>query len=94
VDHHPGYHGIAMGTVAVRFLVVWMAGWVNSRQLEVIDFLREENRVLREQLGGRRLRFNDDQRRRLAVTGCRRKAIAIAAAADAIEGNQRRRWLA
>jgi hypothetical protein len=33
-----------------------MAGWVNSRQLEVIDFLREENRVLREQLGGGRLR--------------------------------------
>ena len=36
-----------MGTEAVRFLVVWMAGWVNSRQLEVSDFLREENRVLR-----------------------------------------------
>jgi putative transposase len=32
-----------------------------------IDYLQEENRVLREQLGGRRLRFNDDQRRRLAV---------------------------
>lgn len=60
VDRRPGYHGIAMGTDAVRFLVVWMAGWVNSRQLEVIDFLREENRVLREQLGGRRLRFNGD----------------------------------
>jgi hypothetical protein len=58
-----------MGTDAVRFLVVWMAGWVNSRQLEVIDFLREENRVLREQLGDRRPRFNDDQRRRLAVKG-------------------------
>jgi len=27
----------AMGTEAVRFLVLWMAGWVNSRQLEVID---------------------------------------------------------
>jgi len=40
-----------MGTEAVRFLVVWMAGWVNSRQLEVIDFLREGNRALREQLG-------------------------------------------
>jgi hypothetical protein len=40
----PGYHGGAMGTEAVRFLVVWMASWVNSRQLEVIDFLREENR--------------------------------------------------
>jgi len=60
-----------MGTEAVRFLVLWMAGWVNSRQLEVIDFLREENRALREQLGGRRLRFTDDQRRRLAATGGR-----------------------
>jgi transposase InsO family protein len=65
----PGYHGGAMGTEAVRFLVVWMAGWVNSHQLEVIEFLREENRVLREQIGGRRLRFTDDQRRRLAVKG-------------------------
>lgn len=65
----PGYHGGARGTEAVRFLVVWMAGWVNSHQLEVIEFLREENRVLREQIGGRRLRFTDDQRRRLAVKG-------------------------
>jgi hypothetical protein len=29
-------------------------GWIHSRQLEIIEFLREENRVLREQLGGRR----------------------------------------
>ncbi len=71
VDHRARYHGAAMGTEAVRFLVLWMAGWVNSRQLEVIDFLREENRVLREQLGGRPLRFSDDQRRRLAVKGIR-----------------------
>jgi hypothetical protein len=40
---------------------------MNQRQLQVIDYLREENRVLREQLGGRRVRLNDDQRRRLAV---------------------------
>jgi hypothetical protein len=33
----------------------------------MIEYLREENRVLRQQLGGRRLRFNDDQRRRLAA---------------------------
>jgi hypothetical protein len=33
-----------MGTEAMRFLV-GMAGWIHSRQLEVIDFLREENRV-------------------------------------------------
>ena len=51
-----------MGTEAVRFLVVWNCG-LGQLRLEVIDFLREENRVLREQLGGRRLRFTDDQRR-------------------------------
>jgi len=45
------------------------AGWVNRRQQEMIDYLKEENRILREQLGGRRLRLTDDQRRRLAVKG-------------------------
>jgi uncharacterized protein YqfA (UPF0365 family) len=40
---------------------------MNQRQLQVIDYLREENRVLREQLGDRRLRLDDHQRRRLAV---------------------------
>ena len=44
------------------------AGWVGRRQTAVIDYLIEENRVLKEQLefGGKRLRFTDDQRRRLA----------------------------
>jgi hypothetical protein len=32
-----------------------------------MDYLHEENQVLREQPGGRQLRFNDDQRGRLAV---------------------------
>ncbi len=42
-------------------------GWMNQRQLQVIEYLREENRVLREQFGERRLRLSDDQRRRLAA---------------------------
>jgi putative transposase len=50
-----------------RFLLMAVSGWMNQQQMELIDYLREENRVLREQLGQRRLRFNDDQRRRLAV---------------------------
>ena len=50
-----------------RFLLVAVSGWMNQRQLEVIDYLREDNRVFREQMGGRRLRFTDDQRRRLAA---------------------------
>jgi hypothetical protein len=50
-----------------RLLLISLAGWLNEHQQEVIDYLQEENRVLREQLGGKRVRFNDDQRRRLAV---------------------------
>src|SRR5256885_8936672 len=48
------------------FLVVSLAGWLNQRQHQIIDYLVEENCVLREQIGRRRLRFTDDQRRRLA----------------------------
>jgi transposase InsO family protein len=43
------------------------AGWVNQHQQDVIEYLQEENRALREQLGEKRLRFTDRQRRRLAV---------------------------
>src|SRR5437667_9447390 len=53
----------------LQFLLLLFAGWVNRRQLDAIDYLKAENRVLREQLCGRRLRFTDDQRRRLALRG-------------------------
>jgi transposase InsO family protein len=51
---------------------------MNQRQLQMIEYLREENRVLREQLGQRRLRLTDDQRRRLAAKakGLGRKLLA------------------
>src|SRR5438477_12353081 len=49
------------------FLVVSLAGWLNQRQHQIIHYLVEENCVLREQIGRRRLRFTDDQRRRLAA---------------------------
>jgi hypothetical protein len=61
-----------------RFLLIAVAGWMNQRQLQVIEYLREENRVLREQLGERRLRLTDSQRRRLAAKakGLGRKLLA------------------
>src|SRR5215210_2890118 len=64
-----------------RFLLITVAGWMNEHQLLVIDYLREENKVLREQLGGRRLRFTDEQRRRLAAKakGLDRRALAAVA---------------
>ena len=49
------------------FLVVSIAGWMNQHQHQVIEYLIEENRVLREHVGNRRMRFSDNQRRRLAA---------------------------
>ena len=61
-----------------QFVVVALAGWLNRQQQDVVAYLREENRVLREQLKGKRIRFTDDQRRRLAAKGKRlgRKVLA------------------
>ena len=70
---------------ALQFLVVAVAGWINQQQRDVIDYLQEENRVLREQLGPRRLRFTDAQRRRLA-------AKAKALGRQALSGIWRRSW--
>jgi len=36
-----------------------LAGWMNEHQGRAIDYLREENRVLREQFKGKRLRLTD-----------------------------------
>ena len=53
--------------------LIWTAlvGLVQREQHETIQYLREENRVLKAQLHGRRLRLTDDDRRRLAVLGQR-----------------------
>jgi len=58
---------------AWQSLVVALAGWLNRQQQDVVEYLQEENRVLREQLGGKRIRFTDDQRR-LASKG---KALEV-----------------
>ena len=55
----------------LQVLLVTLAGWVNRHQQHVVEYLVEENRVLKEQVKGRRLRLTDDQRRRLAVKGRR-----------------------
>ena len=60
------------------FLVISIVGWINQRQQQLIEYLVEENRVLWEQIGNRRMRFTDDQRRRLAARAKRlgRKVLA------------------
>ena len=50
----------------ITLVAVALAGWMNRQQQDVIEYLREEVRVLRELQGKKRLRFTDDQRSRLA----------------------------
>lgn len=54
-------------TYPIRVLLMSLSGLVNRHQADVISYLVEENRVLKEQMKGRALRLNDDQRRRLAA---------------------------
>jgi len=49
-----------------HLLVITLAGWLNHHQQAVIDYLIEENRVLKDHLNGQQVRFTDAQRRRLA----------------------------
>ena len=65
----------------LAFVCLLFSGWVNRQQQAVIDYLLEENRILRAEHRPRRFRFTDDQRRRLAVKGKlvgRRRLMAIA----------------
>lgn len=54
---------------ASQFLLTCLLGEVHDYQAKVIEYLIAENRTLKQQLGKRRLRLTDDQRRLLAVKG-------------------------
>lgn len=51
----------------LQILIASLAGLINRRQAEVLEYLIEENRVLKKQMKGRKLRLTDEQRRRLAA---------------------------
>ncbi|MEE9392657.1 MAG: hypothetical protein V3W41_09145 [Planctomycetota bacterium] len=56
--------------LTLRFLISSaLAGCLNREQQSVLDDLKEENRVLKEQLGTKKLRLTDAQRRRFAAKG-------------------------
>lgn len=65
----------------LAFSLLLFSGCVNRHQQAVIDYLLEENRVLRAVNNYRRLHLTDNQRRRLAVKGQvlgRRRLAAVA----------------
>ena len=56
---------------ALHMVLAVFTGWLDRQERQAIAYLMEENRVLRRQLGQRRLKFTDTDRRRLAVRGHR-----------------------
>lgn len=80
------------GPHVLELLLVTVAGWVSRRQQRVIEYLVEENRVLREQLGDRALRLTDDQRRRLAAKGRVLGRRALAEVATIVTPDTILRW--
>jgi hypothetical protein len=56
----------------LHFLILVFSGWLQRQQAEMVEYLKAENRVLRQKLGGRRILFSDAERRLLA-----RRAYAI-----------------
>ena len=77
---------------ALQVLVLPFAGWVTRHQDDLIASLREENRVLREQLGPRPLRLTDAQRRRLVGRGQKLGRRILAQVAGIVTPDTILRW--
>ena len=76
----------------LRALILSVAGWVHREQQRTIEYLVEENRVLKEQLGGRRLQLTNDQRRRLAAKGKQLGRLLLGRVATIVTPDTILRW--
>jgi len=50
----------------LRLLLLIITGWLDRQEREALAYLIDENQLLRRQIGARRVRLTDDDRRRLA----------------------------
>ncbi len=57
--------------VPLHLIVACLVGCVHREQQEIVEYLHEENRILKSQLHGKQLRLTDDESRRLAALGKR-----------------------
>src|SRR5687767_767823 len=73
-------------------LLLTVTSWLDQREREVLAYLIEENRVLRRQLGGRRLRLTDDDRRKLAARAYRLGRQALREVATIVTPDTFLRW--
>jgi hypothetical protein len=54
---------------ALQMVLGVLTGWLDRLEREAMAYLIEENRLLRRQLGTRRLRISDDDRRPFCPIG-------------------------
>src|SRR5689334_464362 len=73
-------------------VAVVLAGWINRHQQRVLDYLLEENRILRRQLRGRRIRLTESDRCRLAVRGQTLGRTALERFASIVTPETTLRW--
>ena len=76
----------------VKMLLVMLAGWINRQQQEAIEYLKKENRILREKLGGKRILLTDSQRRRLAILGKRLGRVLLSQVGCAFSPDTVLKW--
>ena len=62
-----------MNVKPMTMLLAMLAGWINREQQQIIEYLKAENSILKDELlkatGKKRILLNDRQRRRLAILG-------------------------
>jgi transposase InsO family protein len=76
----------------LHLLLLAVTGWLDRRERDTIAYLIEENRLLRRQVGGRRLRLTDDDRRRLAVRAYRLGRAVLRDVATIVTPDTLLRW--
>ena len=83
---------MATESYPLQVLLLTLSGFLNRHQDDVLAYLVEENRVLKEQMKGRRLQLTDDQRRRLAAQGKRIGRQALNRVATIVTPDTIMRW--
>ena len=81
--------------IDISALQIWFAvllGWLDHQERDAIAYLMEENRILRAQLRGRRLRLTDGDRRRLAVPAFQLGQRALRQVATIVTPDTLLRW--
>ena len=75
-----------------KFMLVAVAGWMNRQQQEAIEYLKEENRILREKLGQKRIRLNESQKQRLSAAAAKLGRALLAQIGSLFSPDTLLRW--